>query len=78
VTPVARAFGLDASPLGIGDQIADLIAGLVRSLGVPSTLREVGVTEEQTEALVAATVHELRDRGLAGEEEIRALLRAAA
>ena len=78
LAPVARAFGLSSDSADIGEQIADRISGLVRTLGVPSTLTEAGVTEEQREALVAATVHELRGRNLASEDEIRALLRAAA
>ena len=78
LAPVARALGVSTASPDVGEQVADQIAGLVSSLGVPTTLHEAGVTDEQIEALVAATVHELRGRGLASADEIRALLRAAA
>ena len=77
---VARAFALPAGPGGTadaGERIAERIAALVAHLGLPGRLRDAGVSREQLQPLLASTARELRERGVATEAEIRALLTAA-
>lgn len=63
---IAQAMGIDTSDLTdeeAGLAAADGISRLCRSLGLPSTLREVGVPENDLELIASATLH---DSGLAG------------
>jgi alcohol dehydrogenase class IV len=76
LSDVARAFGLPANHPDTGEQIADRITALITQLGLPARLRDAGVQEDQLPQLLANTTHELQGRGLATEEEIRALLLA--
>jgi alcohol dehydrogenase len=50
------------SPEDAGLAAADGVARLCRELGMPATLRDVGVPEEGLELIASATLH---DRGLA-------------
>lgn len=62
---IAQAMGIDTSNMTddeAGLAAADAVSGLCHSLGLPATLREVGVPEEGLELIAAATLH---DRGLA-------------
>ena len=62
---IAQAMGIDTSDLTddqAGLAAADAVSDLCRSLGLPATLRDVGVPEEGLELIAAATLH---DRGLA-------------
>jgi alcohol dehydrogenase len=77
---VARAFALAAGPgemADAGERIAERIAALVAHLGLPGRLRDAGVSRDQLQPLLASTARELRERGVATEAEIRALLTAA-
>jgi maleylacetate reductase len=60
-----------------GDAVADLIA----SLGLPSTLRDVGVKQEQLDEIAAGSMHDrwvhTNPRKIDGPEAVRALLDAA-
>jgi alcohol dehydrogenase class IV len=60
-----------------GEEAAETVALFVRSLDLPSRLRDAGVTEDQIEPLARATAHEIRGRDLATEDELRDLLWAA-
>ena len=62
---VAQAMGIDTSSMGDDDAAlaaADSVAHLCGSLGLPETLREVGVPADGLELIASATLH---DRGLA-------------
>ncbi len=62
---IAEAMGIDISgmsPEDAGLAAADGVARLCRELGMPATLRDVGVPEEGLELIASATLH---DRGLA-------------
>jgi alcohol dehydrogenase len=62
---IAEAMGIDTtglSPEEAGLAAAEGVAQLCRKLGLPATLREVGVPDEGLELIAAATLH---DRGLA-------------
>ncbi len=62
---IAQAMGIDTSNMtdeDAGLAAADAVDNLCRSLGLPATLRDVGVPEEGLELIAAATLH---DRGLA-------------
>jgi alcohol dehydrogenase len=62
---IAEAMGIDTtglSPEEAGLAAAEGVEQLCRTLGLPATLREVGVPEEGLELIAAATLH---DRGLA-------------
>jgi alcohol dehydrogenase class IV len=63
---IAQAMGIDTSDMTddeAGLAAADGISRLCRSLGLRSTLREVGVPENDLELIASATLH---DSGLAG------------
>jgi len=62
---IAEAMGIDTAGMSLeeaGLTAADAVAQLCRSLGLPATLRQVGVPEEGLEFIASATLH---DRGLA-------------
>jgi len=62
---IAQAMGIDTSGMtdeDAGLAAADAVYDLCRSLGLPATLRDVGVPEEGLELIAAATLH---DRGIA-------------
>ncbi len=62
---IAEALGMDIeglSPEEAGMLAGEGVGGLCRSLGLPRTLREVGVPEDGLEFIASATLH---DRGLA-------------
>jgi maleylacetate reductase len=60
---------------------ADAIAALIASLGLPATLREVGVKPEQLDEIAAGSMHDrwvhTNPRKIEGPQAIRALLDAA-
>ena len=63
-TLIAEAMGTDTggmSPMEAGLAAADAVAQLCADLGLPATLREVGVPQEALELIASAT---LNDRGL--------------
>lgn len=62
---IAEAMGIDTTGMSLeeaGLAAADAVAQLCRSLGLPATLRQVGVPEDGLEFIASATLH---DRGLA-------------
>ena len=62
---IAEAMGIDTAGMTqeqAGLAAADSVAQLSRGLGLPSTLRQVGVPEEGLELIASATLH---DRALA-------------
>jgi maleylacetate reductase len=68
--------------LGRPDATAgDAVAGLIASLGLPSTLRDVGVKQEQLDEIAAGSMHDrwvhTNPRKIDGPEAVRALLDAA-
>jgi len=72
---VSAAFGQPQADAG------DLVAGLVRKLELPATLREVGVTREQLDLIAQNSMH---DRGIAtnprkirGPADVREILELA-
>ena len=63
------------------DSAGDAVAALVASLGLPGTLREVGVKPEQLDEIAAGSMHDrwvhTNPRKLEGPSAVRALLEAA-
>jgi maleylacetate reductase len=60
---------------------ADAVANLIASLGMPSTLRDVGVKPEQLDEIAAGSMHDrwvhTNPRKIDGPAAVRALLDAA-
>jgi maleylacetate reductase len=68
--------------LGRPDETAgDAVASLIASLGLPATLRDVGVKPEQLDAIAAGSMHDrwvhTNPRKIDGPQAVRALLDAA-
>jgi maleylacetate reductase len=68
--------------LGMADLSAgDAVAALIASLGLPSTLRDVGVTAEQLDVIAVGSMHDrwihTNPRKIDGPPAVRALLDAA-
>ena len=72
---VSEALGRPGVPA------ADAVADLIASLGLPGTLREVGVKAEQLDQIAEESMHDrwvhTNPRKLAGPTDVRALLDAA-
>jgi maleylacetate reductase len=64
-----------------GEKAADAVAALVADLGLPGTLRDVGVRPDQLDRIAAESMHDrwvhTNPRGIAGPADVRALLDAA-
>jgi maleylacetate reductase len=64
-----------------GEDAGDAVAGLIADLGLPATLREVGVRADQLDVIAAGSMHDrcipTNPRPIAGPEVVRALLDAA-
>jgi maleylacetate reductase len=64
-----------------GEKAADAVAELVASLGLPGTLRDVGVKAEQLDRIAEESMHDrwvhTNPRKIAGPSDVRALLDAA-
>jgi len=64
-----------------GDKAADLVAALIAGLGLPGTLRDVGVKPEQLDAIAAGSMHDrwvhTNPRKIDAPPAVRALLDAA-
>jgi maleylacetate reductase len=64
-----------------GGKAADAVAALVADLGLPGTLRDVGVKPEQLDRIAAESMHDrwvhTNPRKIAGPADVRALLDAA-
>jgi maleylacetate reductase len=64
-----------------GAQAADAVADLIASLGLPGTLRDVGVKAEQLDQIAEESMHDrwvhTNPRKIAGPADVRALLDAA-
>ena len=64
-----------------GEKAADAVADLVASLGLPGTLRDVGVKPEQLDRIAEESMHDrwvhTNPRKIAGPADVRALLDAA-
>jgi maleylacetate reductase len=64
-----------------GDSAGDAVAALIASLGLPSTLRDVGVAIEQLDEIAAGSMHDrwvhTNPRKIEGPPAVRALLDAA-
>jgi maleylacetate reductase len=64
-----------------GVQAADAVADLIASLGLPGTLRDVGVKAEQLDQIAEESMHDrwvhTNPRRIAGPADVRALLDAA-
>jgi len=64
-----------------GESAADAVAGLILRLGLPRTLRDVGVRWEQLDRIAAGSMHDrwihTNPRKIAGPDAVRALLDAA-
>jgi maleylacetate reductase len=64
-----------------GEKAADAVADLVASLGLPRTLRDVGVKPEQLDRIAEESMHDrwvhTNPRNIAGPADVRALLDAA-
>ena len=64
-----------------GGAAADAVADLVRALGLPATLRDVGVREDQLDAIAHGSMHDrwvhTNPRRIDGPATVRALLDAA-
>jgi maleylacetate reductase len=68
--------------LGHGrDSAGDVVAALIAGLGLPGTLRDVGVTPEQLDEVAAGSMHDrwvhTNPRNIDGPPGVRALLDAA-
>ena len=63
------------------DSAADVVAALIASLGLPATLRDVGVKPEQLDEIAAGSMHDrwvhTNPRKIDGPPAVRALLDAA-
>lgn len=64
-----------------GEAAADVVAGLIRELGLPGTLREVGVREDQLDTIADGSMHDrwvhTNPRRIEGPAVVRLLLDAA-
>lgn len=64
-----------------GGEAADAVAGLIAALGLPGTLRDVGVRAEQLDAIAEGSMHDAmvhtNPRKIDGPAVVRALLDAA-
>src|SRR5690242_1472546 len=64
-----------------GEKAADAVAALVADLGLPGTLRDVGVKPEQLDRIAEESMHDrwvhTNPRKIAGPADVRALLDAA-
>ena len=64
-----------------GDPAADVVAGLIDALGLPSRLRDVGVKEEQLDCIAELSMHDrwihTNPRKIEGPSVVRELLDAA-
>ncbi len=64
-----------------GEKAADAVAALIASLGLPATLRDVGVRSEQLDAIATGSMHDrwvhTNPRKIDGPAAVRALLDAA-
>jgi maleylacetate reductase len=64
-----------------GEKAADLVAALIAGLGLPGTLRDVGVKPEQLDAIAAGSMHDrwvhTNPRKIDAPPAVRALLDAA-
>jgi maleylacetate reductase len=64
-----------------GDSAGDAVAALIASLGLPATLRDVGVKPEQLDEIAAGSMHDrwvhTNPRKIDGPPAVRALLDAA-
>ena len=64
-----------------GEKAADAVAALVADLGLPGTLRDVGVKAKQLDRIAAESMHDrwvhTNPRKIAGPADVRALLDAA-
>ncbi len=64
-----------------GESAGDAVAGLIADLGLPGTLREVGVRADQLDVIAAGSMHDrcipTNPRPIAGPAVVRALLDAA-
>jgi maleylacetate reductase len=64
-----------------GDSAGDAVAALIAGLGLPSTLRDVGVKPEQLDAIAVGSMHDrwvhTNPRKIDGPAAVRALLDAA-
>ena len=64
-----------------GDSAGDAVAALIASLGLPGTLRDVGVKPEQLDAIAVGSMHDrwvhTNPRKIDGPPAVRALLDAA-
>jgi maleylacetate reductase len=72
---VSEALGRPGVPA------ADAVADLIASLGLPGTLRDVGVRPEQLDQIAEESMHDrwvhTNPRKIAGSADVRALLDAA-
>ena len=64
-----------------GSRAGDAVAALIAGLGLPGTLRDVGVATEQLDAIAAGSMHDrwvhTNPRKIDGPPAVRALLDAA-
>jgi maleylacetate reductase len=64
-----------------GEKAADAVAALVADLGLPGTLRDVGVRPDQLDRIAVESMHDrwvhTNPRAIAGPADVRALLDAA-
>jgi maleylacetate reductase len=64
-----------------GEKAADTVAALIASLGLPATLRDVGVKPEQLDAIARQSMHDrwvhTNPRKIDGPPVVRELLDAA-
>lgn len=64
-----------------GQSAGDAVAALIASLGLPATLRDVGVKQEQLDEIAAGSMHDrwvhTNPRKIDGPQAVRALLDAA-
>jgi len=74
-TRVSEALGRPSEPA------ADVVAGLIAGLGLPTRLRDVGVKSEQLDVVAEGSMHDrwvhTNPRKIAGPPVVRTLLDAA-
>ena len=72
---VSEALGLPHAPA------SEVVRAFIRGLGLPCTLRDVGVTEDQFDRLAKQAMHDrwipTNPRRIEGPEPVRMLLEAA-
>lgn len=90
-TPTSTGYALAASAVGIdasgldsqkaGEALAAFVRALVKELGLPARLRDIGVKEEQLAIIAERTMSDMstaaNPRPVGSSEEVLALLRAA-